>query len=200
VSTGSVDAIRIHVTWSTIQRLAPLDEPLAGIFIEPRGGFHDPQIAALVQSMHAEVMAGCPAGRLYGESLSLALAARLVAQHGAPSDRRPESPGGLSRRQFNRVIEYVRANLGSELSLANLADAAQLSPNGFGRAFRNAAGFSPHQLVLRERLREAARLLAEAELPIARIAQVLGFSSQSHFTEVFRKASGTTPRRYQQEL
>ena len=76
---------------------------------------------------------------------------------------------------------------------------AELSPKHFLVAFRNSVGVTPHQYVIRERVREATRLLAARRMSVAEVALTLGFSSQSHFTEIFQKAIGTTPKRYQQE-
>jgi AraC family transcriptional regulator len=107
--------------------------------------------------------------------------------------------GGLPRPQLQRVLDYIEARLGSDLSLTELAGVAELSPDHFSRAFRNSVGFTPHQYVIRERISAAKRLLAARRTPIAEVALALGFASQSHFTELFHRAVGTTPKRYQQE-
>jgi AraC family transcriptional regulator len=162
-------------------------------------GIQDPQLAALVCGMEAEIEAGCPAGRLYGESLSLALAAYVSGRYSTALLNARPPKGGLSRRQLERVLDYVHANLGSDLSLTELAAVARLSPQYSTDAFRNSVGVTPHQYVMRERVGEAKCLLAKGRMSVAEVALTVGFASQSHFTDLFRRAVGTTPKRYQQD-
>jgi AraC family transcriptional regulator len=62
-----------------------------------------------------------------------------------------------------------------------------------------ASALSPHQYVLRQRVGWAKRLLAEARLSIAAVAQRVGFASQAHLTPVFRQRVGVTPRQYRHQ-
>jgi AraC family transcriptional regulator len=143
--------------------------------------------------MSAEIAAGCPTGRVYGDSLALALAAHLARVESGPPDSRPH---GLSRPVLRRVLDYAMANLGEDLTLAELARVADLSPHRFSLQFKRAVGVPPHHWVTRARVSEAERRL-RAGRPVAEVAVSLGFASQSHFTEVFRRITGTTPKRFQ---
>jgi AraC family transcriptional regulator len=78
-----------------------------------------------------------------------------------------------------------------------LADRASLSPHYFSMLFKHSLGVSPHQYVLRECICEAQKRLAGDRLSISQVALSLGFSDQSHFSQTFRKMTGTTPKRYQ---
>jgi AraC family transcriptional regulator len=191
--------VTIELAGPILERLAQRDDALADLALAPQLGIRDGQLATLVRAMEADVKAGCPAGRLYGESLSLALAAYVAGRYLAEPTKMQRPKGGLSRRQLERVRQYVEANLGSNLSLAELAGLAELSPQHFALAFRKSLGVASYRYVIRKRLSEAKRLLAGRRLSVAEVALTLGFSSQSHFTEAFRKAIGTTPKRYQQE-
>jgi AraC family transcriptional regulator len=153
----------------------------------------DPQVGRLVGTMKAEVEAGCPAGRLFAESLSASLAAYLRGRF-AKSRRAPRSR--LSRAEIARVIEYIDANLSANLALTELAGTVSLSPHHFSSVFKNTFGISPYQFVIRRRVERAKVLLVARRTPIAEIASAVGFSSQSHFTTAFRKATGATPRTY----
>lgn len=166
--------------------------------LAPQPGVQDPQLQTLITAMVAEVQAGCPAGRLYGESLSLAFAAHLLGRYSA-GERKKAVKGGLSQRQLATVLELIHANLRSDLSLADLAQAACQSPSHFAFAFKRSVGVSPHQYVISERITRARQLLAEGRLSIIEVAQAVGFPNQSHFTETFRRVTGTTPRRFQQD-
>ena len=63
----------------------------------------------------------------------------------------------------------------------------------FGRGFKLSTGMTPHQYIIRCRLRRAMKLLARDELTLADIALEVGCSCQSHLTTLFRKHLGTTP-------
>jgi len=83
-------------------------------------GIRDRQLATLMRAMEAEARAGCPAGPLYGELLSLALAAYVAGRYSVGAPRARPQAGRLSAPQLAIVQEYIRTNLGSRLSLAEL--------------------------------------------------------------------------------
>jgi len=159
-------------------------------------GFVDRQMAALMVAMQMEVEGGCPSGAMYSESLSLSLAmyaaARYSGQRVAVNALRSQA---LSSSQLAQVTEYIRTNIGQDLRLFDLAALLDVSPHHFSMLFRNAVGMSPHQYVIRERIRKARVLLKESCDSISDIAIKLGFSSHSHFCETFRRHTGQTPRR-----
>jgi AraC family transcriptional regulator len=148
--------------------------------------------------MAAEVAQGCPAGKLYGESLSLTLAAYLEGRFSAKQlNRKPVAPR-LSNPETRSLVEYIRANLGSELTLTHLASLVDMSPRQFFRLFSNTFGCTPHRYVMNERVARAKEFLSAGFL-LVEIAHTLGFASQSHFTDVFRKATGESPGRFREE-
>ena len=153
----------------------------------------DQQIRQVMLAVRAELSEGCPSGRLYGEGLATALAAHLLAMLCLPSALNRPHRGGLSPAQVRRVISYIDAHLGEELSLRRLSELAQLSPYHFVRAFRQSTGRSPHRYVLEQRIARAQVRLMEPELSLADVGYELGFASQAHFTTTFRKMVGTTP-------
>jgi AraC family transcriptional regulator len=159
----------------------------------------DPQIVALLGNMHAEIAAGCPSGALYADTLSLALAAYLSGRYGARSLAGSPLDEGLSRRQRARTLDYMHAHYGRDLRLAELAAAIGVSPRHLLRQFRKTFRTTPHRYLTELRVSRGERLLAETRMPVAEVALALGFNSQSHFTDVFRRETGTTPARYRQE-
>jgi AraC family transcriptional regulator len=117
----------------------------------------------------------------------------------APASQAAVGGPRLGRRQLERVVEYVRAHPGDDLTLGALAAQAGFSPYHFARLFRQTTGETPHRFVLRERLRRAQQLLAGTELPLAAVARECGFADQSHLACVFRRQLGRTPRQYRRE-
>jgi AraC family transcriptional regulator len=151
----------------------------------------DPVIERLSACMRSEVDAGCPSGTLFAEGLSLALLARLGACYGAHEARhRPARK--LAPRQLQDTIEYIDTHIGEDLSVTALARRLDLSPYTFAKLFKAAVDLPPHSFVLSRRLRRAELLLA-SELSLSEIALAVGFASQSHFTEAFRRRTGRTP-------
>jgi AraC family transcriptional regulator len=196
------------VSWSGCLEVAyvevcgPLLGPLAGGRSEayqPRlsslHGIQDTQVQTLIGAMRAELLTQCRTGRIYAESLSLALAACLTKKYSvseAGMDKRRRAR--LAPAQLQLIREYIKNNFANNPSLTELAGVAQLSPYHFSRLFKNTMGITPHQYILRERIAESKTLLNSKNMPIAEIALSLGFASQSHFSDVFRKLTGRTPK------
>jgi AraC family transcriptional regulator len=157
------------------------------------------QILHLGLALRAELTAGCPGGRLYGEALATGLAVHLLQHYTVWPPQMPTYHGGLPKARLRRVLEYIQAHLEHELSLAALAAVAQMSPYYFSRLFKQSTGLSPHQYILQQRIEWAKQLLAEARLSIAAVAQRVGFASQAHLTMVFRQWVGTTPWQYRHQ-
>jgi AraC family transcriptional regulator len=155
--------------------------------------FNDARLRALMLALWDEVVAGCPRGRLYTDSISLGLAGHVHARFGVLTEDRREARAQLTSAQLNRVNEYLRAHLGEPLGLHDLARVAGQSRFHFARLFRNTVGHSPHQHVLRERVQRAHSLLVGTSLPLSEIALRTGFSSQSHFSDTCRRLLGATP-------
>jgi AraC family transcriptional regulator len=87
-------------------------------------------------------------------------------------------------------------NLDENLSLVKLARVAGMSVSHFGRAFKMTLGVTPHCYLLQQRVAKAKILLSAGQLSIAQIALECGFVGQAHFTTIFRKLAGSTPKIY----
>lgn len=108
-------------------------------------GASDSSVAHLCHALWIEAQAGYPTGRVFGESLSTALAASLLQRHSVR--RAAEAPANtLSPRSLRRVREYIEAHLAGDIGLDELARVAELSPYYFARCFKNSVGTTPHQL------------------------------------------------------
>jgi AraC family transcriptional regulator len=156
----------------------------------------DPSIQHILLALQAEVQAGCPAGRLYGEGLATALAVHLLRHYTVIRLRIAEYRGGLPPARLRRVLDYIAAHLGADTSLNTLAKLAQLSPHHFATVFKASTGMPPHQYILRQRIAKAKEKLAGNRMSLAEITYALGFPSQAHFTTMFGKLVGTTPGTY----
>jgi AraC-like DNA-binding protein len=97
------------------------------------------------------------------------------------------------RRRAVEVALWIDANAHEPVDLEGAARKAGLSAFHFLRLFRDALGVTPHQYLVRARLRHAARLLAEDDRPITDIALDVGFADLSNFVRTFRRAAGVSP-------
>src|SRR5512132_2606609 len=100
----------------------------------------------------------------------------------------------LSPHKLRRAIEHIDANLGKQVSLSGLASVVALSPGHFAHALREATGVAPHRYVIERRVERAKALLRQSDLPITEIAHRIGCSSHSHFSVLFHRVTGLTPR------
>ena len=182
-----------------LQRLFFGTESPSEVSLAPQLNIDDARLVSILDNMLAEATAGCQCGPLYGESLSLSLAAYVAARYSMWSCGSDASEHGFSSTQAQTVIDYVHAHLRRDLSLLELARATDLSPRHFSRLFRTTFGTTPHRYVIAERVNEAKALLATRRLAIVEIAEALGFADQSHLTNVFRRVTGVSPKRYQRE-
>jgi AraC family transcriptional regulator len=102
----------------------------------------------------------------------------------------------LPRCRLRRVTEYIQQNLDKKLTLAELAAVVCMSPYHFAHLFKDSTGVPPHRFVVRQRIARARLVLTTRELSIAQISRMVGFRTPSHFTTVFRRVLGMTPRAF----
>jgi AraC family transcriptional regulator len=177
-------------------------EAAAGHSVEliPDADLPDPIVPSLLLVLIEDLRAGCPAGRLYGESLVHNLAA-YVARHYSVFPWKPNLyRNGLSPQRLRKVLEYIHANLSQDLGISEIAGQAFISPYYFGKLFKQSTGRTVHQYVLHQRMQLAQSLLCRSRLGLAEIAGRVGMSSQSHFTTAFKNRIGVTPAAYRNHL
>jgi transcriptional regulator GlxA family with amidase domain len=100
------------------------------------------------------------------------------------------------RARVGDVMRRLEARIEEPHSLANLASIAGLSRYHFLRTFKSVTGITPHQWILRARLRQSAKRLVASRTPITDIALEVGFDDLSNFIRSFRAEFGISPRRY----
>lgn len=120
----------------------------------------------------------------------------VVRQYlGGENAGRTADENALSRR----IKDYIDAHFAEDFSLQALADSLRVSPYYLSHVFKQVTGYSPLQYVLRRRVGEAQTLLITTDLPVTRIAAVVGYDNPSHFNAQFSKAVGMSPRTFRRE-
>ena len=105
----------------------------------------------------------------------------------------------LSRRgsrECDLVRRYIDNHFKENLSLDQLSAIARINKYYLVHAFRKEFNTSPINYLIARRIQESRFLLAETNQPLSQIAQTLGFSSLSYFSQSFRRLEGITPKAY----
>ncbi|MGJ7609393.1 MULTISPECIES: helix-turn-helix domain-containing protein [unclassified Variovorax] len=141
------------------------------------------------------------ASLLFVDQVCLAMTSYLADAHGhtAPSAE-PRTQRLLSRSHEARAKEMLRDKIDGAISVAEIADACNLSRSYFIHAFRETTGQTPHQWLIAQRLERAQTLLMDFERPLADVAAACGFADQSHFTRVFSQYTGTPPGTWRRKM
>ena len=110
--------------------------------------------------------------------------------------RKPVQAHARDRRRAVEAALWIDANSHRSIDLEDVAQYAGVSAFHFLRLFGRVIGVTPHQYLLRSRLRRAAQLLAEEERQITDIALDVGFNDLSNFVRTFHRAAGVSPRAF----
>ena len=111
----------------------------------------------------------------------------------------PAQPQQISaNRQCAAVKRYIDQHFKETLTLDQLAEEAHMNKFYLSHAFKQEFGVSPINYLISCRIEESKYLLAETDLSISQIAQLLNFSSPSYFSQVFRRTQGVSPVEFRQ--
>lgn len=162
------------------------------------GGFADELIRQIGMSLLAEIADQTATGLMLAETASLMLTARLCQAYcdGNFAKLGVDTPHRLDNTRLRRVLDYIEQHLDEDITVARLAELANLSAFHFTRMFTAAVGVSPCRHVSQRRLDKAMAMLAVGKLPLCEIALRSQFSSQASFSRAFRRATGMTPGDY----
>jgi len=151
-----------------------------------------PELMVLGELAQAVAEGGSDVGL---DEVGMLLTARVVdVVSGAERMRCPER--ALGRRRAVDAALWIDAHAHETIDLEDAATEAGLSPFHFLRVFANVLGVTPHQYLVRCRLRRAASLLAGGERSITDVALDVGFGDLSNFVRTFRRAAGVSPGRF----
>lgn len=111
-------------------------------------------------------------------------------------------PSGNStlNRECTQIKNYIDANYSENITLDTLAAITHMNKYYMAHAFTKHMGISPINYLLEKRIQEGKSLLESTSHSIAQVSGILGFSSQSYFSQAFKKATGKTPIQYRNEL
>jgi AraC-like DNA-binding protein len=131
------------------------------------------------------------------DEIGTLFAARFVELVSGRAQQPTRAPGRDRRRAIEAAL-WIDAHSHQAIDLERAAGETGLSPFHFLRLFSSVLGITPHQYLVRSRLRHAARLLADDAGSITDIAFDVGFGDLSNFVRTFHRAAGVSPRRFRQ--
>ncbi|MCE7795418.1 AraC family transcriptional regulator [Sphingobium sufflavum] len=185
---GELDVVTFSIDRDDVRAASVLEH-----FGKMHFAFSDPLGAALARQILAELYKPSSDGRdAYVAALIDALKAHMMR---GPSSAGPaEFPtSSFSSYRIHNVLNAIARKPEADHSLDELAELAGLTRSHFCRVFKRAVGLSPHQYLLKARLDRAQQILCQGDMSIAVIAEMLGFTSQSHFNRAFREQFGEPP-------
>jgi transcriptional regulator GlxA family with amidase domain len=163
-------------------------------------GLGDPILQQLLTAIRLSLNDLRLGNRLKMDHLSQALAVYLLTKHSelGPVRGRQQMPM-FNSREIGRTIDYIDANLSSNMSVAELAEVVGLGRAQFSARFRATTSMTPHQFVIIKRISKARQLIAEPNVDYSFVALRCGFASSSHLVSSFKRIIGLTPDEYRRQ-
>ena len=197
---GRPNLLMLHIPRSFINEVA-----LEAFAVDPDRvvlvqQFAVPDLAVdqLGRLMMTEAETGGLGGQVMIDTLARALAVHLLRRYSSIAPARLDQPTPMPGWRLRQVIDFMKANLSGDLSLPQLASVAGLGSSQFAHAFRIAVGQPPYRYLVSLRIERARELLEHTTLPVIDIAMQCGFQQPNHFTTMFGKVTGMSPRAYRQ--
>jgi AraC family transcriptional regulator len=169
--------------------------------IETAIGAEDEQLRLLALSLLCEMNDSHVLGHGYADALTHAFAMQIVRRYSRFREIN-SAQGGMAPFKLRKALGFIAENLEfkEDLSLEKVASEVGMSYFHFSRTFKQSMGVSPNNYIVARRVELAKKLLAQSDSPIVDIALQAGFANQSHFTTMFRRLTGTTPKTFRRNL
>jgi AraC family transcriptional regulator len=162
-----------------------------------RGAFRAPAIQSALRNLWALCDEEGAPSRLLVRAAGCEVLAELFRQSGSAF---APAKGGLSAGAQRRCIDLMRAHLGEDLSLDQLAAEARLSVFHFARMSKHSVGVPPRVYLTRLRIEKACELLEHTDYSITAIAHEVGYSSNQVLARVFCRHQRMSPERYRRAV
>jgi AraC-like DNA-binding protein len=164
---------------------------------DPCAGITDGVIQHLSAAMLPALRSPEQANRLFSDHISVALTAHVAHAYGGLAAAAPRPiAGGLAPWQERRAKEMLAADLSGDTPLVEIARACGLSSGYFARAFRKSTALAPHAWLQKARVERAMTLLRQPNITLSEVAIACGFFDHSHFSRVFARHTGHSPRNW----
>ena len=150
-------------------------------------------IAEMIELFIDENKKANPGCKLMLQTLSIQLAVYMIRCVKNNLLTFPQNYNNCRKDNIRRTVEFIRENYYNSFSIDNLSHIANLSPYHFIRVFKAETGKTPYEFLLEIKVEKAIELIKTRKYTITEIAMICGFTSSSHFSNVFRKIKGISP-------
>ncbi|XAW93314.1 helix-turn-helix domain-containing protein [Pseudomonas abietaniphila] len=181
-----------YINTAAKEYLGPISLPV--VFKDVSGG-QDETVRSMLHHLKHEVLEETEPSFLLIGGIVQALAVHLIRAYLCSSGR-SRNPSALQAYKLRRVVGAMHQQLSQDFNLHFFAKVANLSEFHFSRLFKASTGFSPHRYFIRLRIKRAQHLLLQTNMSVIDISAEVGYSSPSHFSQVFRREVGVTPTDY----
>jgi AraC family transcriptional regulator len=185
----NLDLLNVHFSASALARVNNGITPDFKILTQ----VNDPAFVQLALNLHETAEQTETIMRMYRDTMMFALVAHVNRSYGGTV---MESLAPKMDPRLQRAVTLAEEKLNTDLSLADLAKEAGMSPFHFTRSFKRATGLPPHQFLATRRVERAKILLKSTQLPIVEIAYRVGYENVSHFSHLFKRVTGGTPSEF----
>jgi AraC family transcriptional regulator len=173
---------------------------LTGTQLQSLPQFHDEDICRAGELLLDALRTRAIGSDLMFESMARVFLIKLLQKYGERHDELSDARSSFTAEHYRRVLSYIEANVGADITVDDLAREVAISADHFGRLFRQVIGQTPHQFLMSYRVERARRLLTDAQRTLSEVALACGFADQAHFTRVFKQATSETPGTYRKGL
>jgi AraC-like DNA-binding protein len=154
-------------------------------------------IDTTLQSLARETEHSAPGSQIVVNRLAEVLFIQMTRAFVASElNDRPGWLSALGDRQIGSALQCIHRDVGRHWTVAELADAVNLSRSGFAHRFRELVGEAPMEYLTSWRMFKACRMLRGSDRRLGQIAQLLGYESDAAFNRAFRRVIGQTPGEY----
>lgn len=109
------------------------------------------------------------------------------------------APKQKTTKECKLVEQFINENYSQDITLETLSSLVHINKYYLVHAFKNYKGLSPINYLIQKRVEEARHLLESTNYPVTKIAEIIGFSSQSYFSQTFKRLTGTSPNNYRKQ-
>jgi AraC family transcriptional regulator len=184
---GGDECLSFHLTPALVEMVGYRRDIWQSVYVPPL-----PQLMVFGELAQAAVQGNAEVGL---DEVGMLLAARFV-EVVSRGPRRPAEVRACDRRRAVEAALWIDANAHEPIDLERTAKEFGLSSFHFLRLFTKVLSVTPHQYLIRSRLRRAARLLAEDTRSITEIALDVGFTDLSNFVRTFHRVAAVSPRSF----
>lgn len=115
---------------------------------------------------------------------------REINRHNESGDK------GITPYMINKIRNYINQNIEKAITTKDIASIPNLSLYHFCRSFKKTTTMTPKQYIIKMKIDRAKNLLLKKDTNIIQVGLMTGFENHSHFSNVFKKYVGTSPRDY----